>query len=120
MTKSDSDFVRLDFDLENTPPPERRKSDANMAIVREIFTEVKGMRAELTAHIIDEKVIIANAFPDQDADGHRRAHEAWIKKTEASAKFWDDMRASIAKWGAISLLGFIAIAVWRSALVGPK
>jgi hypothetical protein len=78
------------------------------------------MRAELTAHIIDEKVIIANAFPDQDADGHRRAHEAWIKKTEAQAKFLDDMKASVVKWGAIALLGFIAVAVWRAALQGPK
>jgi hypothetical protein len=117
---TDSNFTRLDFDLNAVPSPERRKTDINMRLVREIFTEVKGMRRELGTHIEDEKCIIATAFPDSDADGHRRAHEAWIKKTEASTKFWDDLRASIAKWGAIGLLSFIAIAVWRSVLEGPK
>jgi hypothetical protein len=78
------------------------------------------MRQDLHLHIADEKAIIAHAFPNADPDGHRAAHDAWIRKAESQTKFWEDMRGSVAKWGAIGALGFIALAVWKLVLEGPK
>jgi hypothetical protein len=120
MTISDSDFSRLDYDITKDPPPDRRKTDVNMAIVREIFTEVKGMRAELHSHILDEKSIVTTAFPNSDPLTHRKGHEAEIAKLEAKTKFYDDLRSAVAKWGLIGILSFASIAIWKAFLVGPK
>jgi hypothetical protein len=59
------------------------------------------------------------AFPDGDPEGHRRHHEAVIKKAEESAEFWATMRKEIGKWGLISVIGFLAVSAWQSFLQGP-
>jgi hypothetical protein len=51
---------------------------------------------------------IRRAFPDGDWDGHRRYHEAIIKKLEAREKFYQDLRTDLATkglWAVIIALG---------------
>ena len=55
---------------------------------------------------------ISKAFPGEDVDGHRRAHEAWIRKEQAKAAFWEKIRDEAAKWGVLGVLGFIVGAIW--------
>ena len=110
---SDSDFSRLDFDV-----TERRKSSEDLVtLIQEMFVEIReirdegrAMRKDLKQHIQDEAVMVNHAFPDGDVDGHRMAHAAWIKKAEQQAKFWEEMRSSVAKWGVIGVLGFLLMA----------
>jgi hypothetical protein len=87
-----------------------------MNLIRQIFVEVKAIRTEQNAH----RDYVMRAFPGDDPDGHRAAHEAWIKRADASTKFWTDLRASVVKWGVIGVLGFIAVATWKAFLQGPK
>ena len=63
--------------------------------------------------------IAARAYPDGDPDGHRHAHEAWIRKVEENAAFWRKMREELTKYGLIAFLGFAAVALWQSFLQGP-
>jgi hypothetical protein len=111
-----SDFSALDFDVSANHIPERRKGDANMEIVKQIFKEVKAVRQDLQ----EQRGYMSRAFPGDDPDGHRAAHEASIKKTESSARFWNELYSSVVKWGVIGILGFAVIAIWKSFLIGPK
>jgi hypothetical protein len=125
-TLTDSDFSRLDFEV--TQIPERRKTDEDiMNLVVQMFVELRQMRAEykdmrteLGVHIKEEMHLITHAFPEGDADGHRRAHEAWVMKAEAQAKVWEDLKSSVIKWGVIGVLTFLAVAGWKSFILGPK
>lgn len=61
-----------------------------------------------------------NAFPEGDAEGHRRHHEAVIKAAEERAALWKDARSSVAKWGAVGLVGWLLHLAWIGVLAGPK
>lgn len=84
---------------------------AVIVLLQSICDEQKDLKKVLKNHIETEpeewaatlKVLMEDAFPAGDPDGHRRFHEASIKKAEDSAAFWHDMRKSAAKWG---LAGF--------------
>jgi hypothetical protein len=116
---TDSDFAKLDFDV--SALPDRRKTDEEIvALMRAMFVEIRGMRQELHGHIQDESMVLKHAFPNGDPDGHRAAHDAWIRKAESQAKFWQELKSSVFSWGALGVLGFLAIAAWKYALEGPK
>lgn len=118
---TDSDFSRLDFEVTQTPRTNKRRDDNEIiGLIKSLFVEVEKMRKELHDHIKDEKSVLVNAFPDNDPEGHRRAHEAWIKKAEAQAATWIKIKDSVAVWGVIGLLGFILLAVWAAVMKGPK
>lgn len=73
----------------------------------------------VTTQSNDLKTAMDNAFPEGDASGHRRHHEALIKAAEERAKFWGTMRTEIAKWGLIGFLGWVLYAAWTTFLQGP-
>lgn len=55
---------------------------------------------------------LAKGFPNKDPDGHRRAHEVLIRKTEARAKFYEDLRAELAKKGLWALVIGAGAGLW--------
>jgi hypothetical protein len=63
--------------------------------------------------VIDRVDDLAKGFPGGDPEGHRRAHEALIRKAEARAKFYEDLCSELAKKGLWALLALIGIAVWQ-------
>ncbi|AQG98596.1 hypothetical protein A9R05_06920 [Burkholderia sp. KK1] len=63
--------------------------------------------------VIDRVDDLAKGFPDSDPDGHRRAHEALIRKAEERAKFYEDLRGELAKKGVWAVLVLIGIALWQ-------
>lgn len=84
---------------------------------------VRDTAHELRAHAEGETIriaAIAAGFPDSDPDGHRRYHEAEIKRIERRADFWQKMRLELAKWGLIGFIGWAAVALWQQALKGPQ
>jgi len=90
--------------------------------------QISEMRTELSDHMRDETaelaksvaVMMKEAFPEGDPVGHRRHHEAVIRKAEASAKFWTDMGGSVAKWGIFGFLTWLVYAAWQALLKGPQ
>jgi len=109
---------------------ERRISDtaAVLGIVTQINSSLCKLDEKLSMHITSETAILANeiarvmlkAFPDGDADGHRRFHEANVIKAEESAKFWRTLSVEITKFGLLGFLGWAGYALWKAFLMGPK
>jgi hypothetical protein len=114
---SDSDFIRLDFDV--TQRDQRTTDKEIIELVRQMFVELRQMRQDLHLHIQDEKAVITHAFPNADPVGHRAAHDAWIRKAEAQAKFWETLYTTLRIGGIVSLLGFLLVAGWEVFLRGP-
>jgi hypothetical protein len=111
------------------PEPGRRKADvpeldrALIELIRQVQGSMSRLEAALEQHILTQRLEIADvlttAFPQGDADGHRRYHEAMIKAAEDRAKFWFDLRMSVAKWGLLGVLGWLVVLTWNGFLQGP-
>lgn len=54
---------------------------------------------------------LARGFPNGDPDGHRIYHEASIKRIEARTRFYEALRAELAKQGVWSLIVFLGAAI---------
>lgn len=106
------------------PPLDRRAPSSELLIlVQEVKDNQVQIAAKLEAVPTDIAtalaVLMRDAFPEGDPDGHRKHHEAVIKAAEAKAEFWEKMRYEITKYG---LIGFIAWAggyLWLGILQGP-
>ncbi|MHB9838519.1 hypothetical protein Q8F57_027195 [Paraburkholderia terrae] len=52
------------------------------------------------------------AFPEGDCEGHRRYHEAVIRKMEDRAEFWKSLRNELASKGLWAVVLLLAAALW--------
>lgn len=75
---------------------------------------------EVVRKTASELSALASGFPDDDPAGHRRYHEAEIKRIERRADFWAKLRLELAKWGLIGFVAWAAVALWQQALRGPQ
>lgn len=72
-------------------------------------------RARLDAMDREVKAVAATqklAFPDGDADGHRRYHEELIEEAAARKQFYRKLLISLAEKGLWSLMILLAVSVW--------
>ena len=51
-------------------------------------------------------------FPNDDPDGHRKAHEAMITSAQRKAAFYSMMLHEVSKWSIFGVLTGLATAVW--------
>jgi len=96
---------------------------------KEIVSAILSLKADLdqrhgenimSQSVTEKKVVeiqrgvdeIRRAFPDGDWDGHRRYHEAIIKKLEAREQFYQDLRGELAKKGLWAVLVMVGLALW--------
>ncbi|CAB4124810.1 hypothetical protein UFOVP61_38 [uncultured Caudovirales phage] len=104
---------------------ERRQGPASalVVMVQQIHENVSSLDTKLTTGLAEQKAdlqsVLVQAFPEGDADGHRRHHEAVIKAAEDKAKFWNTMRTELAKWGLLGFMGWAIVALWQTFLQGP-
>jgi hypothetical protein len=76
---------------------------------------LSGLRSHTELFAACQDRLIATV-PDGDYDGHRRYHEAVIRKMEARSKLWQDVSSSVAKWGAVGIFAWISIAIYHEAI----
>lgn len=96
------------------PPVDRRKPSAELLM---LVQEVRGHQLEMREKLDNVPqeiaqalaVLMKDAFPDGDAAGHRKHHEAAIKAAESRAAFWGKLYFELAKYG---LIGFAVWAFW--------
>jgi hypothetical protein len=70
---------------------------------------------------MEEKIDRVTAgFPGGDPEGHRRYHDAVIKKAESRAAFFEKLHYELAKYGLIGFCGWLFYAAWTALLKGPK
>jgi hypothetical protein len=79
-------------------------------LIRHIETEPAEWAAAL-------RVLMNDSFPEGDAIGHRKAHEAQIKAFEDRAEFWKKMLFELTKWGLIGFLTWILFSAVVPAIV---
>jgi len=114
------------------PRIERRSKPRNdpetiLYVMQEIHKRVEALDERLSKQTHDATLKLAEeiaslmckSFPEGDPDGHRAAHEAWIKREEDKAEFWKKMRFEVSRWGIMGLLGWLAIVAWKAVLQGP-
>lgn len=92
------------------------KLDKLTDVVRDTANELRAHAEGETARI----AAVAAGFPDSDPAGHRRYHEAEIKRIERRADFWGKLRLELAKYGLLGFLGWALVALWQQALKGPQ
>jgi hypothetical protein len=59
------------------------------------------------------------AFPEGDAESHRKAHERWIEKDKADREFWIKLKGDAIRWAFIAVAGWAGLALWSAFLKGP-
>jgi hypothetical protein len=112
----------------NTPPVERRVAGGSgfaalMEMVIETNANVSHLRQEISDGALAQKLaiesVLADAFPEGDPVGHRKAHEAAIKSAEDKAIFWKTMLTKLTEWGLIGFAGWAVYSLWAAFLQGP-
>ena len=71
---------------------------------------------DVKEHIDDETSLCRAAFPNGDADGHRRAHEARIKEAEERAELYRRLRIKAGEmtvWAFLICVASVAIYYWN-------
>ena len=111
-------------DLQSTETVERRQ---NQRILFDLIQQQNTKIDKLTEFVrtstsaqAQHLESLASGFPDGDPAGHRRYHEAEIKRIEARAEFWSKLRLSVTQWGLLGFLGWALVSLWLEFLKGPK
>ena len=111
-------------DLQSTETVERRQ---NQRILFDLIQQQNAKIDKLTEFVqtstsaqAQRLESLASGFPDGDPAGHRRYHEAEIKRIEARADFWAKLRLSVTQWGLLGFLGWALVSLWHEFLKGPK
>ena len=115
---------------------------------REVFTEIKDLirdnKAESekrheelgkrfdamqqsTSHLLFENnkttseihKLFKAAFPEGDAQAHRKAHEDWIAKSEAERKFWLSIKEKAVASIITGAVLWAGIVLWAAFVKGP-
>tara|TARA_R110001599_G_scaffold171353_1_gene362446 strand:+ start:463002 stop:463334 length:333 start_codon:yes stop_codon:yes gene_type:complete len=104
--------------MSDDAPIGRRGEDALMDAIRNLQGSFDHRHEENTSTLsaLEKKVDrVLKGFPDGDPDGHRRFHEAMIRKAEAKEKFWNDMRGKLVERGIWAVIGLVLIALGIAA-----
>ena len=121
-----------DDDRRAKPPAvDRRQPSEDKALlilVQQVHADVVTFGKQLDKQRKDEALALAEAvvaltlkaFPEGDADGHRKAHEAQMIAIEARAEFWKKMLFEVGKYGIVGVIGWLVVKVWVAFLAGPN
>lgn len=63
--------------------------------------------------------LLKAAIPNGDAEGHRRAHEAWIRKAEKEEEFWLDVKKKAVGAVVTAAVLWAGLVLWSAFLKGP-
>jgi len=69
--------------------------------------------------IRDLKDAFIKAFPEGDAESHRRAHEDWIEKDKADREMWAKLKQNTINWVVVAALSWVGLVIWGAFVQGP-
>lgn len=64
--------------------------------------------------------LFIKAFPEGDAEAHRKSHESWIEKEKQDREFWLKLKQHVINWAVVAVIGWGGIVLWAAFLSGPK
>ena len=126
----------------------RKAMDKHEADEKEVFTEIKDLIKEKdesskkrhnelsgrfdamqqsTASLLFENnrttseihKLFKAAFPEGDAESHRKAHESWIAKDKADREFWTKLKGDAIRWVFFAAAGWAGVVLWAAFVKGP-
>jgi hypothetical protein len=72
--------------------------------------EVVEKKLEVVIERVDD---LAKGFPEGDAEGHRRYHEALIEKAKARTRLYEQLLEKLMEKGIWALLLLLAFSLWQ-------
>ena len=112
-----------------TPEPIERRADTSalLVLVQQVHADVQIFSKRLDEQRHEDALALAaavvaltlKAFPEGDADGHKKAHEAQMAAVEARAEFWQKLLFEVTKYGVFGVVGWLALKIWTAFLAGP-
>src|ERR1035437_4945757 len=89
---------------------------AYMQVEGDTVREIKDGLARLEKQVDG----FVKAFPEGDAEGHRRSHEDQIEKARDSKAFRKAIKLALAISSVLGIAIWIGVLVWKGFLLGPK
>lgn len=97
----------------------RKELDAHATRVEKLSESTLTVIEKQNVLIRDIKEAFTKAFPEGDAEAHRRAHEAWLDKDRADKEFWIKLKQNTINWVVIAILSWIGLVLWGAFVQGP-
>lgn len=97
----------------------RKELDAHATRVEKLSESTLTVIEKQNVLIRDIKEAFTKAFPEGDAESHRRAHEAWLDKDKADREFWIKLKQNTINWVVIAILSWIGLVLWGAFVQGP-
>lgn len=63
--------------------------------------------------------MFVKAFPEGDAEAHRRAHERWIAKAVKEEEFWLDVKKKAVGAVVTAIVLWVGVVLWAALVKGP-
>ena len=102
-------FHEMKKEMESHATKVERLSESTLSVIEKQNVLIRQLKDAFT-----------KAFPEGDAESHRRAHEEWIEKDKAEREMWIKLKQNTINWVVIAVLSWAGFAVWAAFLQGPK
>lgn len=97
----------------------RKELDAHATRVEKLSESTLTVIEKQNVLIRDIKEAFTKAFPEGDAESHRRAHEEWLDKDKADKEFWIKLKQNTINWVVIAILSWVGLVLWGAFVQGP-
>lgn len=97
----------------------RKELDSHATRVEKLSESTLTVIEKQNVLIRDIKEAFTKAFPEGDAESHRRAHEAWLDKDRADKEFWIKLKQNTINWVVIAILSWVGLVLWGAFVQGP-
>lgn len=101
-------FKEMKEELDNHAHRVEKLSESTLSMLQKQNTLIKEL-----------KDAFVKAFPDGDAESHRKAHEEWIEKDRADKEFWIKLKQNTINWVVIAILSWVGLVLWGAFVQGP-
>lgn len=97
----------------------REELDNHAHRVEKLSESTLSVIEKQNALIKELKDAFVKAFPEGDAESHRKAHEEWIEKDRADKEFWVKLKQNTINWVVIAILSWVGLVLWGAFIQGP-
>ena len=102
-------FHEMKREMESHASKVERLSESTLSVIEKQNVLIRQLKDAFT-----------KAFPEGDAESHRRAHEVWMEKDKAEREMWIKLKQNTINWVVIAVLSWAGFALWAAFLQGPK
>ena len=97
----------------------KREMETHASKVERLSESTLSVIEKQNALIKEMKDAFVKAFPEGDAESHRRAHEDWIQKDKSDREMWTKLKQNTINWVVVAALSWIGLVLWGAFVQGP-